>query len=179
MTVLASNADLVPGVSLAGLSADGQTVDAPMPADMATINAAGVLGFARAGRDITYQVDPAGWFVLDLGASGQRGYLRLTAADGRGLEQWMVADFSAGQPVRVESAPVVKVVAGTSWGTVAESARMWSSGLFSKTRTPFYFYLYRKGNGERVFMDLDAGTETRDPVRAWRIAPEEIGRAHV
>lgn len=172
MTVLASTADLVPGVGLAGLSADGQTVDAPMPVDVATISAPGVLGFARAGRDVTYQVNPAGWYVLDLGAAGQRGYLRLTAADGRGVEQWMVADFSAGQPVRVDSAPVVKPVAGTAWGTVAESARMWSSGLFSKTRTPFYFHLYRKGHGERVLMDLDAGTETRDPVRAWRIAPE-------
>ena len=172
MTALAPTTDLVPGVALAGLSAEGQSVSAALPVDVATIQSAGVLDFARAAVQVGYRVDPAGWYVLNLGSTGERGYLRLTAADGRGLEQWMVADFSGGQPVRVESAAVVKPVAGAAWGTVAETARMWSSGLFAKSRTPFYFYLYRKGHGERVYLDLDAGTETRDPIRAWRIAPE-------
>jgi hypothetical protein len=44
---------------------------------------------------------------------------------------------------------------------------MWESGLFVATRTPFFFYLYKNGTGERVLKDLDLGTEDRTPVPVW------------
>jgi len=161
--------DLVVGAKLTGMSVQGSTVVEQPGVDIGIFQAGGLLQMALAGTTVPYTLGADGWFVLDLGAAGQRGYLRLTAADGRGIEQWLAADMAGGVPQRVQSALMLKPVDGTAWGTVAETSRMWESGLFTKTTNPFFVYLYKDGTGERVQKSLVDGSETRTPINAWLI----------
>lgn len=151
--------DLLPGVQLAGPS-EQPGLDQFPAADVTTF-AATTLAFARTGSVVPLAtVD--GWLVLSL-PSGERGYTRF-AVDRNGAETWIAADWAAGLPQRTFQTLMVKPAAGAGFGTPRQAARVWESGLFIGSNTPFFFYLYRDGTGERVSQDLAAGTETRQPV---------------
>ncbi|MBQ0943943.1 hypothetical protein KAK07_11415 [Ideonella sp. 4Y16] len=162
-------ADLVPGSTLAGLSADpGTVVNNQLGADLATFGS-GSLSFARSGATVPYTVNADGWIVMSLPTGAQRGYLRLALADNRGMEQWLSADMLGGVPQNLWSPQMMKPVAGTAWGAGAANARIWESAIFAKSTFPFFFYLYKDGTGERVSKDLVAGTESRAPLSAWTV----------
>lgn len=163
-----SKADLSPGVTLAGPS-DQPGLDGFPAVDVTTFGA-GALSFAASGG--VYATDTVdGWLVLSL-PFGQRGYTRV-AVDRAGAETWVAADWSAGLPQRVFNTLMVKPAPGAGFGTPRQAARIWESGLFSGSNNPFYFYLYRDGSGERVSVDMAAGTELRSPVR-WRLEGETL-----
>lgn len=154
-----SMGDLMPGTSLAGPS-DQPGLDAFPAADVITVGA-GIWQFPTSG--INHPVATVdGWAVLDLGF-GERGYTRL-AVDRNGAETWIAADWAAGQPQRVFRTLMVRPVPGAGFGNVRQTTRVWESGLFIGTNTPFFFHLYRGGTGERISQDLAAGTETRLPI---------------
>lgn len=154
-----SMSDLVAGVSLAGPS-DQPGLDTFAAADVVSIGA-GTWTFPASGA--TYGVGMVdGWAVLGL-AGGERGYTRF-AVDRNGAETWIAADWAAGQPQRLFRTLMVKPAAGAGFGTPRQAARVWQSGLFIGSNTPFFFHLYRGGTGERVSQDLLAGTETRLPI---------------
>lgn len=154
-----SMADLVAGVALAGPS-DQPGLGTFPAADVVSIGA-GTWSFPTSGGNYGVgMVD--GWAVLGL-AIGERGYTRF-AVDRNGAETWIAADWAAGQPQAVYRTLMVKPAAGAGFGTPRQAARVWESGLFIGTNTPFFFHLYRGGTGERVSQDLLAGTETRQPI---------------
>ncbi|WP_374562813.1 hypothetical protein [Ideonella sp.] len=158
--------DLVPGTQIAGFSEDvmlpGETAVAH---DVVTMQS-GSMQFHASGHTVPAAFNADQWLVLDL-PSGQRAYTRLALDAKTGGETWLMADWSAGKPQRIEELMVVKPTAGAGFGTVAQASRMWNSGLFIESRTPFYFYLYKNGTGERVQKDLDLGTESRTPIPSW------------
>lgn len=158
--------DLVPGTQIAGFSEDvmlpGETAVAH---DVVTMQAGG-LRFHASGHTVPAAFNADQWLVLDL-PSGQRAYTRLALEAKTGGETWMMADWSAGKPRRVEELMVVKPSAGAGFGTVLQASRMWNSGQFIESRTPFFFYLYKNGTGERVLKDLDLATENRTPIHSW------------
>lgn len=163
-----SMADLTAGVSLAGPS------DQP---GLSSFPAADVVGigtdtwsFPTSGG--SYGVAMVnGWAVLGL-PSGERGYTRF-AVDRNGAETWVAADWAAGQPQAVVRTLMVKPAAGAGFGTPRQAARVWESGLFIGSNTPFFFHLYRGGTGERVSQDLLAGTETRQPI-TWGLSGDNL-----
>lgn len=158
--------DLVPGTQIAGFSEDVVTPDAfGLAQDVVTMQS-GNVQFHASGHVVPGAFDANKWFVLNL-PSGQRAYTRLAVDAKTGGETWLLADWSAGKAQRVEEVSMVKTSAGAGFGTVAQASRMWESGLFAATRTPFFFYLYKNGKGERVQKDLDLGTESRAPISSW------------
>ncbi|MBQ0961378.1 hypothetical protein KAK06_20650 [Ideonella sp. 4Y11] len=175
----ASLSDLVPGVSLAGLSAapgsvvPGNQVGMVLPVEVVSFGS-GQLSFATTGVTLPYAISADGWLSFALPAGGQRGYLRLTTADSRGMEQWMSADMSGGVPQAVWSQAVIKPVGGAAWGTGSANARIWESAIFEKSMNPFYFHLYRDGTGERVQRFLSDGTEQRSPLSAWYLDGDNL-----
>ncbi|MBK1613698.1 hypothetical protein CKO44_09475 [Rubrivivax gelatinosus] len=154
-----SMADLTPGTVLAGPSEDADVSLFPS-ADLVGFSAGNVT-FQASGRVYAQSVVD-GWLVLDLGG-GQRGYTRF-AVDANGAETWIAADWSAGVPTAVYETTMVKPAAGAGFGGTLRASRLWESGVYVGTNTPFYFDLYRDGTGSRVSKDLAEGTETRMPV---------------
>ena len=158
--------DLVPGTVIAGFSEDimlpGETAVAQ---DVATVQA-GTVQFQTSGHIVGAAFDANQWLVINL-PTGQRAYTRLAVDSKTGGETWLMADWVGGKAQRVEETLVVKPAAGAGFGTVTQASRMWNSGLFIESRTPFFFYLYKNGTGERVLKDLDLGTESRTPIPAW------------
>lgn len=166
MTARPPVTDVAPGVQIAGFSEDVRLPgEFDVAQDVVTVQA-GNVQFQASGHVVPAAFDANQWMVLDL-PSGQRAYTRLALDAKTGGETWMMADWSAGKPQRVEEVTMVKPAAGAGFGTVAQASRMWNSGLFIKTRTPFFFYLYKDGTGERVLKDLDLGTESRMPITSW------------
>lgn len=167
-----SQADLVPGTRIAGFSEDTTTPGDVFPAqDVAVIQAGSVL-FQSSGNTVPLSTTSDGWLMLGLPAE-QRGYTRLSVDPKNGGENWLRAVWSGGQVQRVYEALLVKPVAGASFGSAKQASRVWQSGLFLNTRTPFYIQLYQDGNGERVSKNLDAGTETRTPI-TWLFSGNDI-----
>jgi hypothetical protein len=162
MSLRPSIADLTPGTTIAGPSEDETSDIGQFPAaDLMTVQAGSAL-FAATGnmRPLT---TADGWLVLGLDA-GQRAYTRFSVDRRTGSEAWIAAAWAAGLPTRVVQTRMVKPDAAASFGTVRQASRMWESGLNLGTNTPFYYYLYRDGTGQRVFKDLAAGTESRSPL---------------
>jgi len=122
--------------------------------------------FHTSGQMRPVEFDANQWLIFNL-PSGQRAYTRLAVDAKTGGETWLMADWFAGKAMRVEEVMMVKLTDGAGFGTVTQASRMWNSGLFIETRTPFFFYLYKNGTGERVQKDLDLGTESRTPIPAW------------
>ena len=155
--------DLVPGSQLAGLSEEPLVVpDFQVAQDLVTFQA-GAVQFRASGNVVPALVDSNQWLILDL-PGFQRGYARLAVNSKTAGETWIQAEWVGGQPVRVFEALMVKPVAGAAFGTEKQASRMWESGLFSATRTPFFIYLYQGGTGERISRNLDLGTESRTPI---------------
>lgn len=163
-----SMADLVPGVALAGPS-DQPGLETFPAADVVTVQA-GAWQFPTSGGVYPMAMS-GGWAVLGL-AGGERAYTRF-AVDRNGAETWIAADWAAGEPQRVFRTLMVKPAPGAGFGTPRQAARVWQSGLFIGTNTPFYFHLYRGGTGERVSQDLLAGTESRQPI-TWGFAGSNL-----
>lgn len=166
MSARPSVADLVPGSQIAGPSEEAWA-----PGDMATAQdvvtlGAGTATFQASGHSVPAAFSPDQWLVFSL-PGFQRAYTRVEVDARTGGETWLRADWAAGAPTRVESALFVKPAGGAGFGTAAQAARMWDSGIFIATRKPFFFYLYKTGTGERVQKDLDLGTEWRTPIAAW------------
>lgn len=166
MTARPPVTDLVPGTQIAGFSEDVKLPgELDVAQDVVTMQT-GNVQFQASGHVVPAAFDSNQWLVLNL-PSGQRAYTRLVVDAKTGGETWLMADWSAGKPQRVEEVMVVKPSAGAGFGTVLQASRMWNSGLFIESRTPFYFYLYKNGTGERVLKDLDLGTESRTPIPSW------------
>lgn len=164
--------DLIPGVVMAGFSEDAQLPGESQVAQDVAVMQAGSLMFQTTGNTVPASFSADNWLLLALPFE-QRGYARLTVDAKTGGEHWLRAVWVNGQAQRVDEALLVKPVAGASFGSVKQASRMWESGLFSGTRTPFYLYLYQAGNGERVSKDLDAGTEFRSPI-TWVFSGNDI-----
>ncbi|MBP6853323.1 MAG: hypothetical protein KA164_17105, partial [Rhodoferax sp.] len=138
--------DLVPGTQLAGPSEEPLVVpDFQVAQDLVTFQA-GSVQFRASGSVVPALVDSNQWLILDL-PGFQRGYARLAVNSKTAGETWIQAEWVGGQPVRVFEALMVKPVAGAAFGTEKQASRMWESGLFSATRTPFFIYLYQGGTG--------------------------------
>lgn len=163
-----SLADLTPGTGLAGPT-EQPGLDTFPAADVVTVGAGSWLFSTTGNAYATSTVN--GWVVLGL-PSGQRGFTRF-AVDRNGAETWILADWTAGEPQRVFRTLMVKPAPGAGFGTPRQAARVWQSGLFVGTNTPFFFHLYRGGTGERVAQDLLAGTETRLPI-TWGFAGSNL-----
>jgi hypothetical protein len=154
-----STSDLSPGVTLAGPS-EQPSLDLFPAADVVSFGP-GTMQFNSSGAVYPYSTVDA-WLVNVL-PSGERGHTRI-AVDRNGAETWIVADWAGGQPQRVFRTLMVKPAPGAGFGGVRQASRIWESGLFIGTNTPFVFQLYRDGTGVRISQDLLAGTETRIPV---------------
>jgi hypothetical protein len=162
--------DLLPGVQLAGFSdqpwlPDG---DPALAADVVSFYAGNQLVFASSGRVVPAAFNADRWLVLNLGGS-ERAYTRLAVDLATSTEVWLRADWVGGQIQRVMADAVVKLVGPVGFGTEAQAARVWESSLFAETQQPFFIHLYTGGTGERVFKDLDTGTESRTPLN-WGFA---------
>lgn len=156
--------DLVEGTQLAGLTQEAFDPNGPPPGVEWVGFAAGQqLRFGLRGNLLPYAWTADQWLVLD----GRRGFIRLSVDATNGSEAWLAADLVDGLPVNAWRLWVVKPVVGTTFGSLAQSARLWESGLLSGSRTPFSIALYRDQTGERIARDLDAGTESRSPIRYW------------
>lgn len=157
-------ADLVPGTEIAGFSEEATQPPgfASLTEDVVTLQS-GSAQFHRSGTVVPAAFDANKWLVFSF-PGFQRAYTRLVVDAKTGGETWLLADWAGGQPQRVEERLLVKAAAGAGFGTVAETSRMWESGLFINTQRPFFFYFYKNGTGERVQKDLDLGTEVRLPV---------------
>ena len=151
--------DLTPGARLAGPS-DRLGLETFPAADVVTFGA-GTLSFPATG-DAYPLATSNGWLVLSL-PFGERAYTRFSV-ERNGGETWIAADWSGGAPQRVFRTLMVQPAPGAGFGTRRQTSRVWESGLFAGSNNPFYFYLYRDGSGERVQLDLAAGTEGRSPV---------------
>ncbi|MEK8029375.1 hypothetical protein AACH06_00965 [Ideonella sp. DXS29W] len=159
--------DLVPGSQVAGFSEDVQLPgESTIAEDVVMLQEGGSAMFQVTGHVVPAAFDANQWLVFTF-TFGQRAYTRVDVDSAIGGETWLMADWVGGQPVRVEEKLMVKPEAGAGFGTVAQASRIWNSGLFIDSRTPFYFYLYKNGTGERVLKDLDLGTESRTPITAW------------
>lgn len=166
--------DLLPGTRLAGLSEQPWLPEAGLflAADVVTFYAGNQLMFSRSGRVVPAVFNLDRWLVLNLDGV-ERAYTRLAVDPATGAEVWFRAEWANGEIQRVVSDAVVKLVGPVGFGTEAQAARMWESSLFTATRQPTFFHLYKDGGGERVIKDLDAGTESRLPLD-WRFAGADI-----
>lgn len=108
----------------------------------------------------------------------QLGYTRLSIDGTNTTETWLVGEFVGGKLQSVRSTMMVKPVAGTSFGTLGQAARMWESWVGRGTDYPFFFYLYRNFNGDRVSKDLTDGSEFRTPI-TWRYEGANIVQTRV
>lgn len=166
MTARPPVSDLTPGTQVAGFSEDVLLPGEVTVAEDVVTFQAGSMQFQSTGHVVPAAFDANQWLVLDL-PGFQRAYTRLAVDAKTGGETWLLADWAGGQAQRVESRLLVKTAAGAGFGTVTQASRMWESGIFVNTRTPFFFYLYKNGTGERVQKDLDLGTESRVPIDSW------------
>lgn len=161
--------DLVAGLTIAGFS----EVPAAPPegsypffeTDVVTLEAPTTLRFHRSGHVLGAALSGDQWLVLDLPGS-QRAYTRFSIDAATGAELWFAAEWRDGKPQKVFNTYLFKPMAGASLGTKAQTSRMWESFLAAGTNTPFFFYVYRNDQGDRVSKDVAAGTETRTPF-AW------------
>jgi hypothetical protein len=166
-----SQADLVPGTLIAGFSEDTTPGDDTPAQDVAVIQAGSVL-FRSSGNTVPLSTNSDGWLLLGLPAE-QRGYARLAFDAKTGGERWLRAVWANGEVQQVHVADLVKPEVGANFGTLKQASRMWQLSWTLGSRNPFYIYLYQTGNGEKVFKNLDAGTEIRQPI-TWQFAGNDI-----
>lgn len=171
--------DMQPGVQLAGFSEQEWLPESgpTLAADVVSLYAGNQAVFSGSGRVVAAAFNADRWLVLNFG-SFERAYTRLAVDLATSAEVWLRADWAGGEIRRVVADPVVKLAGPAGFGTQAQAARMWESSLFTATRQPFFIYLYQGGTGERVFKDLDAGTETRVPLN-WSFAGANILQSRV
>jgi hypothetical protein len=166
MTARPSVADLVPGTQVAGFSEDVMLPgENGFAEDVVTLQA-GSAQFQRSGNVVPAGFDANQWLVFSF-PGFQRAYTRVAVDAKTGGETWLMADWAGGQAQRIEERLLVKPAAGAGFGSVAQAARVWESGLFVNSPRPFFFHFYKNGTGERVSKDLDLGTESRSPITAW------------
>lgn len=171
--------DMQPGVQVAGFSeqewlpGSGST----LAADVVSLYAGNQAVFSGSGRVVDAAFNADRWLVLNFG-SFERAYTRLAVDLATSAEVWLRADWAGGEIRRVVADPVVKLAGPVGFGTEAQAARVWESSLFTATRQPFFIHLYQGGTGERVFKDLDAGTETRAPLN-WSFVGVNILQSRV
>ncbi|WP_396267535.1 hypothetical protein [Ideonella sp.] len=170
MSARPSMSDTIPGARWAGFSetprTDLQSQVSSLGVDLTTLLTGGSMQFARTGTAVPAAVNSQGWLMLSF-PSFSRGYTRLKVDTSTGAETWLMADFVADKPAWVQEILVTRSLAGGTFGTLTQAARQWNSGLFVDTNNPFLIYLYRDGTGERIFLDLAAGTEMRAPIDSW------------
>lgn len=171
--------DLLPGTRIAGFSEQPWLTDgsALLAADVVTLYAGNQALFSTSGRVVPAAFNADRWFVLNFGTF-ERAYTRLDIDLVSGAETWMRAEWSGGQVQRVAADTVVKLVGPVGFGGEAQASRVWESGLFSASQTPFFINLYAGGSGERILQDLDAGTETRQPI-TWTLSGANIVQTRI
>lgn len=160
--------DLQAGFSIAGFFET--TVPAggygAVPADIVTLDTATQLRFQATGTVVNAALNSEQWLVLQLPGL-QLGYTRLSIDGPTATETWLVGEFVGGKLQSVRNTMMVKPVAGTSFGSLGQTARMWESWVGRGSDYPFFIYLYRNFNGDRVSKNLTDGTEFRTPI-TWR-----------
>ncbi|MBQ0957674.1 hypothetical protein KAK06_01765 [Ideonella sp. 4Y11] len=128
----------------------------------------GQLRFRDGGAVVPLTRRADGWFVLDLGDRGQRGYLRIAEADGSGQEAWLAAMWSGDRPVQVARSPMVHPQLG-DWGGLRKSARHWLLTPTEFTQTQVFVDLLSNGSGEWLHVDRDTGETDHLPLLRWRV----------
>jgi len=166
--------DLVPGTQVAGFS---DQVWPPydnfqVAADVVTLYAGDMALFSATGHVVPAGFNAGRWLVFNFGGF-ERAYTRLAIDEATDAETWMRAEWSGGQAQRVVADLVTKVDARAGFGTERRASRMWDSGPYSNSQLPFFIYLYQGGTGERVLVDLVAGTQSRSPI-TWVLAGKNI-----
>jgi hypothetical protein len=166
--------DLLPGTRFAGFSEQPwlSDIEVFVAADVVTLYAGGQALFSTSGRVVPAAFNADRWFVLNFGTF-ERAYTRLEVDHATGAETWMRAEWSGGQAQRIAAELMVKLVGPVGFGSEAQASRVWESGLFIASQRPFFLDLYQGGTGERVLKDLDAGTETRQPI-TWAFSGGNI-----
>ena len=160
-----SLSDLTAGTRLAGPSED-ERADGFQAADVLTIGS-GTSQFATTGNVVSSSVTD-GWLVLGIPGTA-RAYTRFSVDRTNGAEVWVDADWSGGLPQRVFQTLMVKVGTAPLFGSVANVSRVWESGLFVGSTTPFSIWLYSNLTGERVSLDTTTGVESRRAI-TWTVA---------
>ena len=166
--------DLRPGVDLAGPSE--QAWDDLSAAAVLRFQAGGMGIFAGSGSVVGADFNDQRWLVITQ-ASGTRAYTRLSVDERSGVEVWLDASWEAGQPTRVRSQFMVKPRAGAGFGSVAQASRVWESGLFIGLRSSFHVSLFPDGTGDRLFVDLDTGTQSDSSI-TWTFRGKDIVQLH-
>jgi hypothetical protein len=167
--------DLQPGVALAG---PGEVArDGGPAADVLTLQAGGQGIFATSGNVVSAAFSADRWLVLGLPA-GERAYTRISVDHRTGAETWIDADWSGGQPTSVRPLLMVKPGPGAGFGDLRRTARVWESGLFIGSRTPSFVSLFQDGTGDRLLIDLDAGTESHTPI-TWVFSGTNIVQSRI
>lgn len=159
--------DIVPGTQIAGFSEEGpQHPSGYLAEDVVTL-LAGNGQFHRSGNVVPAALDADKWLVFSF-PGFQRAYTRLAIDAKTGGESWLVADWAADSPQRVQDLLVVKPAAGAGFGDVKRASRVWDSGMFRNSEVlRSATHLYKDGTGERVTRRLGQDLETRDPIDAW------------
>jgi hypothetical protein len=95
-----------------------------------------------------------------------------------GAEACLDADWSAGEPTAVHAVLMVKPGPGAGFGGTRQASRIWESGLFIDSRTPLFVSLFRNGTGDRLLIDLDAGTASHTPI-TWAFNQNDIVQTRI
>lgn len=176
MSARASMSDIKPGVQIAGFS-EQDRVDlnqfVRLFQDVVKLEADGTVIFDQSATVVPAFIDSNGWLQLRF-KDFQRGYTRLKVDKLTGAETWLMGDFVDGKPNWVVEALITKFARGGSFGTVAQASRVWSSGTFADSRTPFIIRFFRDGTGERQLNLLDFDDVEVRPIEYWRFEGRNI-----
>ena len=173
-----SMADVTAGLAIAGFSEapwpspSGPSASVLIEADIVTFESATALRFQRSGRLVDAAFNGDGWLVLNL-PGFQRAFTRFSLNTATGAEVWFMADWRDGKPQAAVSVLMFKPLPGASFGTKAQTSRMWEIYLSAGTNNPFFFYLYGNYQGDRVSKDIAAATESRVPFN-WRFDGADV-----
>jgi len=168
MSARPSMSDVQPGLEIAGFSEDHLAfAELYYAQDVVWLDFNGRARFRKTGDAPLAAINAKQWLVMTLPPGDQRAFTRLAVDNTTQGETWLMAGWVNDQATWVVKQRVVKTQEGASFGTVAQASRKWESGLFRGTQQPFFIYLYQDATGERVRKDLDAGTETREPIDSW------------
>lgn len=135
-------------------------------ADVVTFDAPATVRFQRSGHVVNASFNPDQWLVLDT-PSPQIAYTRFSTNAGTGAETWFMAKWQDGKPQALISTLMFKPIPGASFGTKAQTSRMWEYYYTVGTDNLNFFYMYGNYAGDRVSKDLVAATESRSPF-TWR-----------
>lgn len=174
MSARPSVADLVPGAQIAGFT-ETPYQDQPsnlgvfyLDQDVVTFDAAGLV-FAATGHQLPTTLHD-GWFRVLVTTSPwtEQAYTRL-AVLANGEEIWLGQSILNSVPTVVWQSVMTKPLAGAGFGTDAQAAHHWESGVWLHSQTQNYFYdLYPGGSGQRRIHDVVAGTDATGPA-TWHL----------